>query len=161
MKKSLSLLVIISLIGCSSNQVGFSSEVQYATSGARPGVEQRALSYAVESAFENVNFNVFQGKTGYVEVQGLADKDLEFIKIYITNRIITSGGRVYEEKEKSEYNVSMVINVLGGDKMGTNYYLFSTEKLVEEFTGRFSVISKDGEVIINQYLSSQQSERLR
>ena len=129
MKKSLSLLVIISLIGCSSNQVGFSSEVQYATSGARPGVEQRALSYAVESAFENVNFNVFQGKTGHVEVQGLADKDLEFIKIYITNRIITSGGRVYEEKEKSEYNVSMVINVLGGDKMGTNYYLFFYRKI--------------------------------
>ena len=66
MKKSLSLLVIISLIGCSSNQVGFSSEVQYATSGARPGVEQRALSYAVESAFENVNFNVFQWRTGCV-----------------------------------------------------------------------------------------------
>ena len=68
---------------------------------------------------------------------------------------------MYEDKEKSEYNVSMVINVLGGDKMGTNYYLFSTEKLVAEFTGRFSVISKDGEVIINQFLSSQQSEKLR
>mgnify|MGYP006252562681 FL=1 len=54
-----------------------------------------------------------------------------------------------------------VLNVLGGDKVGTNYYIFSTEKLVGEFTGRFSVVTKEGELVTNQLLSSEQSEKLR
>ena len=78
MRNSISLLVIIFLLGCSSNQVGFSSEVQYATSGARPGVEQRALSYAVESAFEKVNFNIFQGKN--IPPSNYTNSDLDNLK---------------------------------------------------------------------------------
>ena len=51
----------------------------------------------------------------------------------------------------------MVLNVLGGDKVGTNYYIFSTEKLVGEFTGRFSVVTKEGELVTNQlYLLNNQ-----
>ena len=37
----------------------------------------------------------------------------------------------------------------------------STEKLVGEFTGRFSVVTKEGELVTNQLLSSEQSEKLR
>jgi hypothetical protein len=156
-----SVLVFFTLVSCSSNQVGFRSEIQYEVSGARPRIEQRALTYAMESAFQSVNFEIFNDKTAFVEVQGLSDRDLEFVKIYIENRIVASGGRVFTDQENAEYRVSMVLNVLGGDKVGTNYYIFSTEKLVGEFTGRFSVVTKEGELVTNQLLSSEQSEKLR
>ena len=156
MKNILIIFLALILASCSSNSARIENEII-----SRPAVEQRALTSAMESAFSDIGFGTFRDIKTHVEVQGLSDRDLVFVKGYIENRILSVGGRVTRDIDDANYRVNLVLNVIGGDRVGTNYYLFSTERVVGEFSGRFTVIDDKSNVLMSTMLSSSKSEKLR
>ena len=149
------LLFVTFIAACSSNQAGISSSIQ-----GRPAVEQRALTRAMEEAFSSVDFAMFEGYVSNVRVQGLTERDLQFVQGYVENRILSVGGRVTKNLEAAEYQVDLVLNVIGGDRVGSDYFIFSTEKIVAEFSGRFTVIDDQSNVLMSEILSATEAERL-
>ena len=149
------LLFVTFIAACSSNQAGINSSIQ-----GRPAVEQRALTRAMEEAFSSVDFAMFEGYVSNVRVQGLTERDLQFVQGYVENRILSVGGRVTKNLEAAEYHVDLVLNVIGGDRVGSDYFIFSTEKIVAEFSGRFTVIDDQSNVLMSEILSATEAERL-
>jgi len=157
-KKNNLILVLITcfLVGCASNSAKIESEIV-----SRPAVEQRALTSAMETAFSYVDFTVFTNARSFVEVQGLSERDLIFVRGYIENRILSVGGSVTRNINETDYRVNLVLNVIGGDRVGNNYFIFSTERVIGEFSGRFTVIDNESNVLMSTMLSSTKSEKLR
>ncbi len=156
MKNTLIIFLVLILAACSSNSARIENEIV-----SRPAVEQRALTSAMENAFSDISFGTFKDIKTHVEVQGLSDRDLVFVKGYIENRILSVGGGVTRNIDDATYRVNLVLNVIGGDRVGTNYYIFSTERVIGEFSGRFTVIDDKSNVLMSTMLSSSKSEKLR
>ena len=127
MKNTLIIFLVLMLAACSSNSARIENEIV-----SRPAVEQRALTSAMENAFSDISFGTFKDIKTHVEVQGLSDRDLVFVKGYIENRILSVGGGVTRNIDDATYRVNLVLNVIGGDRVGTNYYIFSTERVIGE-----------------------------
>ena len=115
----------------------------------------------METAFSYVDFTVFTNARSFVEVQGLSERDLIFVRGYIENRILSVGGSVTRNINETDYRVNLVLNVIGGDRVGNNYFIFSTERVIGEFSGRFTVIDNESNVLMSTMLSSTKSEKLR
>ena len=156
MKTFAIIILLLFISACSSNQANIESSIQ-----GRPAVEQRALTSAMEDAFSSIDFTMFEGYVSNVQVQGLTERDLQFVQGYVENRILSEGGRVTRNIEAAEYQVNLVLNVIGGDRVGSNYVIFSTERIVGEFSGRFTVIDNQSNVLMSVMLSATEAERLR
>ena len=157
MMKNIAIVLCLAFISaCSSNQAKIESSVQ-----GRQAVEQRALTSAMEDAFSSIDFTMFEGYVANVQVQGLTERDLQFVQGYVENRILSVGGQVTKNIEAAEYQVNLVLNVIGGDRVGSNYFIFSTERIVGEFSGRFTVVDNQSNVLISVMLSAREAERLR
>ena len=73
----------IFLVACTTTKTESSREV-----AARPRVEQRALSTAMELAFKEVDFSMLIGKKVYIDTYSLSRIDTAFISGFIGGKVI-------------------------------------------------------------------------
>jgi hypothetical protein len=81
-------LLAVSVISCSTTKTEFRNASREET--ARPRIEQRALSTAIDAAFSKVDFGFIKGKSAFVETQAISKIDVGFITAYINNLRVPS-----------------------------------------------------------------------
>src|SRR3989304_167649 len=112
MKTSIALLVFLFganiLLGCSSTVTQAHRE-----ESARPGIEQRALSRAMDEAFSKVDFSVVGNKRVYVETKGLSKIDMPFVTSLISSKIIENGGLPVDKEETADIKTLTIVKVSG------------------------------------------------
>jgi hypothetical protein len=145
--KFLAILVlsIFTVTGCSTNKTGISYQ-----EGVRARIEQTATIKAVEEAFAIVDFSMFANMRVVVEVDGLSQADLGFIKRYVENRVLYAGGKSVQ-KDKAQVSITLLNKVAGIDEVGTNYFILSTETVRGEFRSTMSVIDLNSGALIDTY----------
>jgi len=155
MKKILFVFLLV-LAGCSANQAVVETQII-----SRPAVEQRALTSAMESAFKPVEFAKLVPGKSYVEVIGLSDRDLAFVRGYVENRILAAGGQVTRNPQDTDFKINLVLTVIGGDRVSSKFLFFSSDRFDGEFAGRWTVIDANDNVLMSERLSATSSEVIR
>jgi hypothetical protein len=84
---------------------------------ARPRIEQRALSSAMEKAFAEVNFSIIMGKTVFVETQALSKIDVNYITAFINGKIIEHGGIPERKEDSADIKVLNIAKISGTDEI--------------------------------------------
>ena len=136
----LSALACLLLVACSHNETTPTREIS-----ARPRVEQRALSNAIDDAFKSVDFGLVNGKKVYVEIQALSKLDIEFIKAYINGLIIRNGGIVVKNESSSEIKIHSIVKISGTDEIRRTI-------LRDKVRGEFSCVLSISDLKLNKVL---------
>jgi hypothetical protein len=147
----LSGLVVASLIGCTTNETQSQRE-----ESARPRVEQRALSNAIDLAFKSVDFGLVVGKSVFIETEAISKLDIPFISAYIGGLVMERGGRVTKDKTQSDITLYTLVKTSGTDEIKNSIF---PDKVRGEFSALLSMLnSKDQSVLKTYELSGTADE---
>ena len=145
------IAVIVVLVSCSKNVTQSSREVS-----ARPRVEQRALSGAINKAMETVDFSIVMGKKVFVETQSLAKTDKEFITAYVQNKVAESGGVPVNTDSESELKILNMVKVSGTDEIQRTIF---SDQVRGQFEATLSFMDiKNGKVLKIYNINGQNDE---
>jgi hypothetical protein len=155
MKRVISVVSLMTLIAfpvsCSKNVTQSSREVS-----ARPRVEQRALSGAINKAMEPVDFSIVMGKKVFVETHSLAKTDKEFITAYVQNKVAESGGVPVGTEGDSELKILNMVKVSGTDEIQRTIL---TDQVRGQFEASLSFMDiKNGKVLKIYNINGQNDE---
>lgn len=129
----ISFVAITIMIGaCSTNRTGMERE-----ESARPRVEQRALSDAIDVAFRNVDLSPVIGKRVYVSTHALSKIDIAFIEGYVGGLIMEKGGVISSDEHSANIKLYNVIKVSGTDDI---HRKLLADKVRGEYRSTLSVI---------------------
>jgi hypothetical protein len=147
MTRVISLLILsffpILFLGCTTTKTESSREV-----AARPRVEQRALSNAMELAFKNVDFSMLIGKKVYIETYSLSRIDINFISGFVGGRVIEKGGFVVSDEKNAQIKLFNVVKVSGTDEIIRKIL---PDKVRGEYRGTLSMIDLTTSKTIKTY----------
>ena len=157
MKTSIALLVFLFganiLLGCSSTVTQAHRE-----ESARPGIEQRALSRAMDEAFSKVDFSVVGNKRVYVETQGLSKIDMPFVTSLISSKIIENGGLPVDKEETADIKTLTIVKVSGTDEVKRRVL---SDKVTGQFKGTFTFVDIKRQKVIKTYKLDAEVDEVR
>ena len=128
----LTIFFSIFLVACTTTKTESSREV-----AARPRVEQRALSTAMELAFKEVDFSMLIGKKVYIDTYSLSRIDTAFISGFIGGKVIERGGFIVNDEKNAQIKLFNVVRVSGTDEIIRKVL---PDKVRGEFRGSLSII---------------------
>lgn len=131
------------IIGCSKTITQSSRE-----ESARPRVEQRALSKAMDIAFSKVDFNLANGKRVFVETQGLSKVDVPFITALLNSKIVQSGGVPVDKEHDADIKALNIVKVSGTDEIKRRII---SDKVRGQFKGTFTFIDVKNKKVMRIY----------
>lgn len=153
LKLIFSLLISFYLIACTTT-----STEQKREASARPRVEQRALSNAINIAFKEVDFSVVIGKKVFIDTQALSKLDVGFINGFITGLILQKGGLVVPDEKDADIKMYNVVKVSGTDEIVRKIL---SDKVRGEYSSTLSIIDLKTSKIIKTYVLSGEADENR
>ncbi len=116
--------------------------------GARPRIEQRALSRAMEDAYEDVHFKICKGKKTFVETKALSQADVEFINAYVQGRALAAGCVPTETSDGAELKLMNSVQVSGTDEVDRRV---GRDLVVAQFSGALTVVDLSNGTIVKVF----------
>jgi hypothetical protein len=123
--------IVASLCSCSQNRTAVSREV-----GARPRIEQLALSTAMDDAYGKVDFKFVAERSVFTMTKALSKTDVDFINSYVQKKILAAGGTPVLEEKDAELKLTNTIEVSGTDEVKKR----RRGVLIGQFKGTLSVV---------------------
>lgn len=137
------LLLATGLLGCSKTITQTARE-----ESARPRVEQRALSKAMDIAFSKVDFNLVNGKRVFVETQGLSKVDVPYITALLNSKIVQNSGVPVDKEDAADIKVLNIVKVSGTDEIKRRIV---SDKVRGQFKGTFTFIDVKNKKVLRIY----------
>lgn len=137
------LAALIVLAACTSTETQMRREET-----ARPRVEQRALSNAIDIAFKQVNFGPVVGKKVYLDTQALSKLDISFINAYLTGLMLEKGALVVSDEKNADLKIFSVVKISGTDEIKRKIL---SDKVRGEFKSQMSIIDLKTNSILKSY----------
>lgn len=137
------LAVLMALAACTSTETQMRREET-----ARPRVEQRALSNAIDIAFKQVNFGPVVGKKVYLDTQALSKLDISFINAYLTGLMLEKGALVVPDEKNADLKIFSVVKISGTDEIKRKIL---SDKVRGEFKSQMSIIDLKTNSILKSY----------
>lgn len=125
---------------------------------ARPRVEQRALSRAIDEAFSNVNFSIAMGKAIYVETQAISKIDINFITAYVNNKVVENGGLPVNKETDADIKILNIVKVSGTDEIKRKILL---DKVRGQFKSTVTFINIKTKQVIKVYNLDAEADETR
>lgn len=148
---ALAAVIMAATVSCSKNVTQSSREVS-----ARPRVEQRALSGAINQAMQPVDFSIVMGKKVFVETHSLAKTDKDFITAYVQNKVAENGGIPLNEESGCDIKILNMVKVSGTDEIVRTIL---TDQVRGQFEAALSFIDvKNGKVLKVYNVNGQNDE---
>ncbi len=152
-KSTFLALAIVGLAACTSTETQMGREAS-----ARPRVEQRALSNAIDVAFKEVNFSQVIGKRVFLETQALSKLDVGFINGYLTSLMLARGALVVADEKNADIKIFSIVKISGTDEIKRKIL---SDKVRGEFRSVLSIIDLKTNSILNTYELSGESDENR
>lgn len=157
MKTAMALLSLLlganMLLGCSSTITQAHRE-----ESARPRIEQRALSRAMDEAFSKVDFSIVNGKQVYVETQGLSKIDMPFVTSLISSKITENGGLPVDKEGMADIKTLTIVKVSGTDEVKRRIL---SDKVTGQFKGTFTIVDIKQQKVIKTYKLDAEADEVR
>jgi hypothetical protein len=125
---------------------------------ARPRVEQRALSRAMDEAFSKVDFSLIMGKSVFVETQALSKIDIGFLNAYINNKVIENGGLPVSKEEDADVKVLNIAKISGTDEIKRRILL---DKVRGQYKSTVTFINMKNKKVIKIYELDAEADETR
>lgn len=122
---------VLGFCACSHNPTAVSREL-----GARPRVEQLALSTAMDDAYGTVDFGFVSGKKVFVETKALAKTDVDYITSYVQKKVLAAGGMPVLAEQDAQLRLTSTMEVSGTDEIQK----VGKDVVVGQFKGTLSVV---------------------
>lgn len=152
-KSTFLALAVVGLAACTSTETQMGREAS-----ARPRVEQRALSNAIDVAFKEVNFSQVIGKKVFLETQALSKLDVGFINGYLTSMMLARGALVVADEKNADIKIFSIVKISGTDEIKRKIL---SDKVRGEFRSVLSIIDLKTNSILNTYELSGESDENR
>ncbi len=143
----------VTLIGCSKTITQSTRE-----ESARPRVEQRALSNAMDIAFSKVDFNIINGKRVFVETQGLSKVDVPYITALLNSKIVQNGGVPVDKEVDADIKALNIVKVSGTDEVKRRIV---SDKVTGQFKGTLTFIDVKNRKVIRIYELDAEADEVR
>ncbi len=137
------LFLTAGFLGCSKTITQSTRE-----ESARPRVEQRALSKAMDIAFSKVDFNLVNGKRVYVETQGLSKVDVPYITALLNSKIVQNSGVPVDKEDAADIKALNIVKVSGTDEIKRRIV---SDKVRGQFKGTFTFIDAKNKKVLRIY----------
>lgn len=134
--------LVLGLGGCAHNPTSVNREA-----GARPRVEQLALSTAMDDAYGKVDFAFVSGKKVFVETKALAKTDVDFITSYVQKKVLAAGGTPSLDEKDAQLKLTSTMEVSGTDEVQK----VGKDVVVGQFKGTLAVVDTANGLITNIY----------
>ena len=141
--KILLIFLAIFSFSCTRNETQSQRE-----ESARPRVEQRALSNAIDLAFETVDFGLVVGKSVFIETEAISKLDIPFISAYIGGLVMERSGKISKSKDKSDITIYTLVKTSGTDEIKNSLF---PDKVRGEFSAVMSIISSSDQSVLRTY----------
>lgn len=141
------------LAACTSTDTQLSREQT-----ARPRVEQRALSNAIDIAFKQVNFGQVVGKKVFLDTQSLAKLDVAFINAYLSGLMLEKGALVVQDEKSADLKIFSIVKISGTDEIKRKIL---SDKVRGEFKCQLTIIDLASNKILSSYELSGESDENR
>jgi hypothetical protein len=142
----ISILIGLMVSACSTTVTSSARE-----SSAIAGVEQKALSGAVENAFKDVDLELpkyVRDKKVFIETQALSKADIDYINGYLTGRVLMNGGFIVTDKKDADIKLFNIANVSGTDEIKRSIL---SDQVKGEYKGTLSIIDLKTEKVLHTY----------
>lgn len=153
LKICLAVSSLLILAACTSTETQMGREAS-----ARPRVEQRALSNAIDIAFKEVNFSQVIGKKVFLETQALSKLDVGFINGYLTSMMLSKGALVVADEKDADIKIFSIVKISGTDEIRRKIL---SDKVRGEFRSVLSIIDLKSNRILNTYELNGESDENR
>ncbi len=153
LKIYLAISSLLILAACTSTETQMGREAS-----ARPRVEQRALSNAIDIAFKEVNFSQVIGKKVFLETQALSKLDVGFINGYLTSMMLSKGALVVADEKDADIKIFSIVKISGTDEIRRKIL---SDKVRGEFRSVLSIIDLKSNRILNTYELNGESDENR
>lgn len=150
---SSALIASALLAGCASTETQVGREVT-----ARPRVEQRALSNAIDNAFKTVNFSPVVGQKVFLDTQALSKLDISFINAYLTGLMLEKGALVVTDEKAATLKILSIVKISGTDEIKRKIL---SDQVRGEFRAQMSIIDLKNNSIVKTYDLSGVSDESR
>jgi hypothetical protein len=150
-------LFVVFFTSCSTTKTEFRSASREET--ARPRIEQRALSTAMDAAFSKVDFTLIRGKSVFVETQALSKIDVGFITAYVNNKIVESGGLPVNKEENADIKILNIVKVSGTDEIERWWII--PDKVTGQFRSTFSYVDVKTQKVLRVYYLDAEADETR
>jgi len=139
------LLIVIAILSfsCTRNETQSQRE-----ESARPRVEQRALSNAIDLAFKSVDFGLVVGKSVFIETEAISKLDIPFISAYIGGLVMERSGKITKSKDKSDITIYTLVKTSGTDEIKNSLF---PDKVRGEFSAVMSIINSVDQSVLRTY----------
>lgn len=154
------MVLLFSLLFLTAAIIGCSKTITQSTreESARPRVEQRALSKAMDIAFSKVDFNLVSGKRVFVETQGLSKVDVLFITALLNSKIVQSGGVPVDKEIDADIKALNIVKVSGTDEIKRRIV---SDKVRGQFKGTFTFIDAKNKKVVRIYELDAEADEAR
>lgn len=125
---------------------------------ARPRVEQKALTSAMEAAFDDIDFAFCDGKKIFFETKALSKGDIDYINSFIQRSALDAGCVPVTKKDGAEMLGSCVVEVSGTDEVALRMV---RDVVIGQFTATLTVTDLASDSIIKAWKISGQSQTRR
>jgi hypothetical protein len=125
---------------------------------ARPRVEQRALSRAMDEAFSKVDFSLIMGKSTFVETQAISKIDIGFLTAYINNKVIENGGLPISKEEDADIKILNIAKISGTDEIKRKILL---DKVRGQYKSTLTFINMKSKKVIKIYELDAEADETR
>ena len=154
-KKTLAILLASSfaMLACTTTETQSRRE-----ESARPRVEQRALSNAIDMAFKQVNLSQVVGQKVFLETQALSKLDVGFINGFLTSVMLEKGALVVADEKMADLKILSIVKISGTDEIKRKIL---SDKVRGEFRSVMSIIENKNITINKTYELSGESDENR
>lgn len=127
---------------CTKNPTSVTREL-----GARPRVEQLALSTAMGDAYQKIDFGFVSGKRVFVATKSLAKTDIEFITSFVQKKVLAAGGNPILEEKDAQLGLTSTLDVSGTDEVEK----VGKDVVMGQFKGTLTAVDLSSGKILNMY----------
>jgi hypothetical protein len=150
---TLLMTLAASMVACTTTETVATREAS-----ARPRIEQRALSNAIDIAFRDVNFGPVIGKKVFIETQSLSRIDVPYINGYIAGIVLEKGGQLVQAQGDADVKIYNVIKTSGTDEIKRKIL---SDRVRGEYKSILSFIDVKTQAVIRTYEISGVSDENR
>lgn len=141
------------LCACSTSTTAVNRE-----QAARPRVEQKALTTAMETAFDDIDFSFCSDKKIFFETKALSKGDIDYINSFMQRSALAAGCIPVTKRDGAELLGSCVVEVSGTDEVALRMV---RDVVIGQFTATLTVTDLASDSIIKAWDISGQSQTKR